>query len=173
MYPAIHRFAPWLLLIASFGVLAGFYDSIPTEMIIARAVFSGPDTVAPKSIFTVFRVPLIDAICAAAAALLYRKFLLAAPNLANFWLILLYTAVFKSLLQALEIVSRPDVASALFYLTLFTVVAGIAAAFYISRKDLSGFLTGLGKFSAVESVILTILLFAYLGIAIVPLFLFQ
>ncbi|MEQ1604554.1 MAG: hypothetical protein ABL999_06770 [Pyrinomonadaceae bacterium] len=173
MPPEIHRYVPWLILFSSFAILAVFYGSLPHEVIIARAFFGGAETLAPKSLFTVFRVPLTDAICAAAAALLYRKFLLVAPNLANFWLVLLYTAVFKSLLQAIEIAAPPDIVGTLFYLTLFVVVAGIAAAFYISRKHLSGFTKGLGKFGAGETMILTILLFAYLGIAIVPLFVFQ
>ncbi len=173
MHPAIHRFAPWILLVASFVVLSVFYDSIPSEVIIARAFFEGPNTLAPKSIFTVFRVPMIDVISAAAAALLYRKFLLAASNLAHFWLVLLYMAVVKSLLQAFEIISTPENARVFFYLTLFVVVAGISMAFYISRKNLSEVLKGLAKLSVAESIFLIILFFAYLGIAIVPLFVFQ
>jgi len=131
-------------------------------------MFGAADTLAPKSLLTVFRVPLIDAICAAAAALLYRRFLLAAPSMANFWLILLYTAAFKSLLQAFEIASPTEIAGVLFYLTLLVVAGGIAVALYVSRKHMSGFLQGLGKFTATESVILIVLLIAYLGLAFGP-----
>lgn len=173
MRTRIHRFVPWLILLCSFTILAVFYGSLPSEVVLARAFFDGADTLAPKSLFTVFRVPLIDALCAAATALMYSRFLLVAPNLANFWLVLLYTAVLKSLLQAVEIAAPPIFVGVLFYLTFIVVGGGVTAAFYISRQHLSGFFIGLGRFSAAETIILTALLFAYLGIAIVPLFLFQ
>lgn len=165
--------APWLILLASFIVLAVFYDSLPPEVIIIRGIFGDADTVAPKSLFTVFRVPLIDAICAAAAALLLRRFLLVAPPLAAFWLILLYTATCKALLQACEIVSPPGAANVFFYLTIAFVAAGIIAAFAVAAPRLSGFGKGLGRFSVAETVILAMLLVAYLGVAIAPSFVYR
>jgi hypothetical protein len=173
VHPSIHRYAPGLILLASFLLLAVFYDSLPPEVIITRGIFGDVDTVAPRSLFTVFRVPLIDAICATAAAVLLQKFSLVAPPLARFWLILLYTAACKALLQACEIVSPPGLADVFFYLTIAFVAAGIIAAFAVAARHLSGLVKGLGRFSAVETVVLAMLLVAYLGVAIVPSFVYR
>ncbi|MBP6001882.1 MAG: hypothetical protein KA746_00475 [Pyrinomonadaceae bacterium] len=156
----------------AFIVLAVFYPSLPNEIVVTRGLFGSPDTLAPKSLFTVFRVPLIDAICAAALAILIRRFSHAGSDLVGFWRILLYTAACKTLLQAIEIASPGQIANVFFVLTLALVLTGIFAAFYLVRHDLKGLYNGLGKFSVGESLALAVLLIAYLGIGIVPLFIY-
>lgn len=173
MRSVIYRYPPWIILIASFAILAVFYNSLPPEIILVRGFFGSPDTLASRSIFTVFRVPLIDTICAAAAAILYRKFLRTLPDLARFWLILLYTAAVKSLLQVMEILSAPDIAKIFFYLTLAVVVGGIVVAFLFSHRHLNGFIRGLGRFNAFESIFLAVLLIGYLVVAIIPGFVYK
>ena len=164
---------PWGILLLSFAVLAFCYNSIADEVVIARAFFGNPAVLAGKSFFTVFRVPLIDTICAVIIAIVLRRLSIVAPRLSNFWLVLLYTAACKSLLQAFEIVSPPNVSDIFFYMTIAIVAAGIASAFFFVRNNLSGFFKSLGKLDAVESLALVLLLIAYLGIGIVPMFVFR
>jgi hypothetical protein len=45
---------------ASFVLLAGAYDAMPAELPLFRNPIDGAVTIAPKSVFTVFRVPLMN-----------------------------------------------------------------------------------------------------------------
>ena len=45
---------------ASFLLLASVYDSLPAELPVLRTSFASVTTAAPKSVFTAFRVPLMN-----------------------------------------------------------------------------------------------------------------
>ncbi len=97
------RIIPWVILIIPFIILAFFYNSIAGEVEIMRSLNGSNPVFAPKSLFTVFRVPLIEIICAAAIEIIRPKFSDSESNF-NFssfsmWSILLYTVAFKSLFQ--------------------------------------------------------------------------
>ena len=49
-----------VMLSAPFLLLAGIYDALPAELPIVRSPLAGVILVAPKSVFTVFRVPLMN-----------------------------------------------------------------------------------------------------------------
>jgi hypothetical protein len=163
---------PWLILLLPFVIPAVFYNSLPNEILIARSFFSDEVTVAPKTLFTVFRVPLIEIVCAAAIELMRRKF---ADNADYYsmWSILLYTVSLKSLLQAFEIVSPGELAKDFFYVTFGVVIIGVIPALIKGRRFFTDLFRGNGKFSVVETAFLVIILFAYLGLAIVPIYVFQ
>lgn len=160
---------PWLILLLSFVVLAFFYNSIPNEVLIARSFFGDEATFAPKSLFTVFRVPLIEIVCATAIEVMRRKFANVNADYYSMWNILLYTVSFKSLLQAFEIVSSNNL---FYYLTFGVVIVGIISAIFKGRKFFSDFFRADYKFSGAERAIFVIILIAYLGLAIVPLYVF-
>jgi len=160
---------PWFVLLLSFIVLAFFYNSIPNKVLIARSFFGDEATLAPKTLFTVFRVPLIEIICAAAIEVMRQKFANVNADYYSMWNILLYTVSIKSLLQACEIVSSN---SLFYYLTLGVVIIGIILAIFKGRKFFSNFFRGDFKFSGAERAIFVIILIAYLGLAIVPIFVF-
>lgn len=162
---------PWLILLLSFIIPAFFYNSIPNDVLIVRSFFSDAATFAPKTLFTVFRVPLIEVVCATAIEVMRRKF----ANNADYysmWSILLYTVALKSLLQAFEIVLPAKFANEFFYVTLGVVIAGIIPAIFKGRKFLPDLFRSKQKFNGAETAILVILLIAYLGLAIVPIFVF-
>src|SRR5215213_6196171 len=99
---ALFRIIPWSVLLISFVILALFYNSLPNQILIVRSFFGNESVIAQKTLFTVFRVPLIEAVCAATVEIMRRKF---APGNAGFsmtWNILLYTVAVKSLFQSLE-----------------------------------------------------------------------
>ena len=105
------RIIPWLILLIPFAVLALFYASLPNGILITRSFFGNEAVIASKSLFTVFRVPLIEIVCAVAIEVMRRKFANVNADYYSMWSILLYTVALKSLLQAFEIVS----ANKLFY----------------------------------------------------------
>jgi hypothetical protein len=162
------RLAPWLILFASFAVLALFYNSLPDEILIARSFFGNQAVVAPKSFFTVFRVPLIETVCAAAVEIMRRKFAVADAKFSLMWEILLSTVALKSLFQSLETVSAGMLANAFFDLTIGVVALGIIAAIFTGRQFFSKSARALWNFSGTEKALLVGLLFGYLGLAIVP-----
>jgi hypothetical protein len=166
------RTIPWLILIIPFAVLAYFYNSIPNEVLIARSFFGGETTFAPKSLFTVFRVPLIETVCAAAIEVMRRKFAETNAEYYLMWSILLYTVAFKSLFQAFEIISSKDFVNLFYYLTFGVVIVGIVLALWKGRKVFLNFFQGSWALSHLEKAILVILLIAYLSLAIVPIFVF-
>ena len=171
----ILRVIPWLILLLSFVILAWDYDSLPDEVLITRSFFGNETVLAPKSLFTVFRVPLIEAFCASAIEIMRRKFVGRNDHLHLMWSILLYTATLKSLFQSLEIVSTGGVvglATIFFYVTFGAVVAGIISALIAARNHLSDLLRDNWVLSGAEKTILSGLLLLYLGLAIVPVFVF-
>lgn len=161
---------PWLILLLSFAIPACFYNSIPPEILIARSFFGDEVILAPKSLFTVFRVPLIELVCAAVIEVMRRKFAATHADYFLMWNILLYTVALKSLLQSLEIVSANDL---FYYLTFGAVIVGILAAVFTGRSIFLNFTPGDWRFSGAETAILVVGLVAYLGLAFVPIFVFK
>ncbi len=169
----LYRAVPWLIILISFAILAFFYNSLPDKILIARSFFGNESVVAPKSLFTVFRVPLIELVCAAAIEIMRRKFAAVNAKFSLMWKILLYTVALKSLFQSLEIVSVGNFASVFFYLTIGGVALGIIAALFVGRGIFSKSLRAARNFNLAESAILIFLLFGYLGLAIVPILVYK
>lgn len=163
------RIIPWLILLIPFAVLAFFYASLPNEILITRSFFGNETVIAPKSLFTVFRVPLIEIVCAVAIEVIRRKLANVNADYHSMWNTLLYTVAFKSLFQGFEIVSSNNV---FYYLTFGVVIVGIILALFKGRRFFSDFFRSNQKFSGAETAILVIALIAYLGLAIAPIFVF-
>ena len=98
---------PWIILITPFIVLAFFYNSIDEQIPLMRSLAGNETTFAPKSLFTVFRVPLIEIVCALAIEIMRGEISNSESNTAYLlmWSVLLYTAAFKSLFQVSEFIS--------------------------------------------------------------------
>jgi hypothetical protein len=169
----ILQIIPWLVLLLSFVILVVFYDLIPKEVLITRSFFGDEATVAPKSFFTVFRVPLIEVVCATAIEIMRRKFTNVNADYYAMWTILLYTVAFKSLFQTIEIVSSVRYANIFFYLTFAVVIVGVILALLKGRKFFSNFLNNSSAFNGFEKAFLLLVLMAYLGLAIIPIFVFK
>ena len=169
----LFRALPWLILSISFALLALFYHSLPEQILIARSFFGNETVVAQKTLFTVFRVPLIETVCAAAIELMRRKFTGVNAKFSSMWKILLYTVALKSLLQSLETLSAAYFANLFFYLTVAIVGSGLIAALFVGRGILLKSLRDARKFNLVESAILIFLLFSYLGLAIIPILVYK
>ena len=171
---------PWIILITPFIVLAFFYNSIDEQIPLMRSLAGNETTFAPKSLFTVFRVPLIEIVCALAIEIMRGKISNSESNTAYFlmWSVLLYTAAFKSLFQVSEFISStvffsPSYANLFFYATLTTVICGICLAIIKARKAFSNFHRGDWKLSLKEKAFLSILLATYFILAIMPMFIFK
>jgi hypothetical protein len=164
---------PWLILLISFIILAFFYNSLPAKILIARSFFGGDATFAPKTLFTVFRVPLIELVCATTVEIMRRKFAAADAKFALTWSILLYTVALKSLFQSLETVSTENSANIFFYLTLGIVISGIVAALFVGRDFFTKSSRAAWNFDMFEKSILIFLLFGHLGLAIVPILIYK
>lgn len=174
----LFRIIPWLILLTPFVVLAYFYASLPNEILIARSFFGDEIVFAPKSLFTVFRVPLIEIVCAAAIEVMRRNSADKHTDYYLMWSILLYTVAFKSLFQSFEIISSPDLANLFYYLTFGIVIIGIISALFKGRKFFSDLFRGKldfssSEFSRSEKIILFVILLAYLGLAIIPVLIFK
>ena len=152
--------------------MAYFYNSLPNEVLIVRSFFGNETVLAPKTPFTVFRVPLIEIVCAAAIEVMRRNSASENADYHLMWIILLYTAALKALFQAFEIVSSSDSARLFYYLTFAVVIIGIVSAWLKGRSCFSNLFTGKLKFSNLEKSILFVILLAYLSLAIVPIFIF-
>jgi hypothetical protein len=174
------RVIPWIILIVPFIVPAFYYDVINDQILVMRSFIGNQAIVAPKSLFTVFRVPLIEIVCGAAVEIMKSRYSRSEANADSFsmWDILLYTVAFKSLFQVFEFISStvyysPDYADVFFYATLFTVIGGICLAIIKGRNILLNFKRGEWKFSLREKVTFGILLAAYFVLAIAPMFIFK
>ena len=167
------RIIPWLILLISFAILALFYNSLPNEILIARSFFGNESIVAPKSLFTVFRVPLIETVCAMIIEIMRRKFAAVNEKFSLAWNILLYTVALKSLFQSLETVSAVSFVDVFFYLTIAVVALGLLAAFFVGRDFFSKSSRAAWNFNITETAILLVLLFGYLGLAIVPVLVYE
>ena len=163
---------PWLILLIPFVILAYFYNSLANEILITRSFFGNGAVFAPKTLFTVFRVPLIEIVCAAAIEVMRSNSANENADYYSMWNILLYTVALKSLFQAFEIVSSGDSAKLFYYLTFAAVIIGIISALLKGRFYFSNLFRGSSKFSFLEKAILFAILLAYLGLAIVPIFIF-
>ena len=176
MLKTLYRILPWTILSLSFVIPAFYYDAIPDEVLIVRNLDGSNPTFAPKSPFTVFRVPLIELVCASAIELMRRKFADSIAethqNYYSMWTILLYTVAFKSLFQTFEIVSSKQFSNIFFYLTFGVVIAGIILALLKGRKVFSVFKGEDWSFGLTEKLALAILFAAYLGLAFFPIFIF-
>lgn len=169
MRPTVFRYAAWTILLGSFVILAAFYTSLPSEVIITRGFFGSLDTLAPKSLFTVFRVPLIEVVCALAITLMLsgdEKTQLQADYNAM-WNILLFTVAFKSLFQTSETICSQH-ANLFFYTTLATVMLGLVLAFLPGRRFFASASRPHSKLSGTKKLMLASLLLFYIGLALVP-----
>ena len=164
---------PWLILLLPFVILAVSYNSLPDQILIARSFFGGGAIIAPKSLFTVFRVPLIETVCAAAIEIMRRKFAGEVADYHRMWSILLWTVALKSMLQAFEIASSATLARDFFYPTVGVVAVGIILALVRGRRFFADFFSGEWKLGIVEKSMLVVLLILYLALGIVPIFVFK
>jgi hypothetical protein len=167
------RIFPWIIFAVAFVLIVVFYESLPSSVVITKGIFGGPDIVAAKSPFTAVRVVLIDLVCAFAIEIMRRRSVSVKllPDHERFWLILLFTAAFKSLFQTLELVSVPGNAS--FYAVLAVVVTGVALAGLVGRKLISNFDRSDWKLTRGERLLLGVCLTGYLVIAIGPIMYFR
>ena len=171
------QIVPWLIILIPFLVLAYSYNSLANPVLIARSFLGDEVIVAPKSFFTVLRVPLIEVVCAGAIEIMRRRFAKPRSNVEadyyRFWTILLYTVAVKSLLQTIETIVSVDFSNNIYYITFVAVIVGIAAAgiggrkLWSNRKDLGG------NFNRLEIFALALLLAAYIGLAFVPIYYFD
>lgn len=162
----------WLILLIPFVILAYFYNSLGSEILIVRSFFGSEVVLAPKTLFTVFRVPLIEIVCATAIEVMRRNSANENIDYYAMWNILLYTVALKSLFQCFEIISSGDLAKLFYYLTFAVVIIGIISALFKGRSYFSNLFCGNLKFSSLEKAILFFILLAYLGLALVPIFIF-
>jgi hypothetical protein len=168
---------PWIVLAIPFVGLAYFYNSIGGEILIYRSVGGSYAVFAPKSLFTVFRVPLIEVVCAAVVETLRPRFAGSESGFGAFsaWNILLYAIAFKSLFQFLEFISTsvynaPDYAENFFYATFAVVIAGILLTLFKWRGIFADFKRREWKLSGAKKIALGFMLLAYLMLAIAPMF---
>ena len=170
------QIVPWILILIPFVVLAYSYDSLADPVLIARDFFGDGVIVAPKSLFTVFRVPLIEVVCAAAIEVMRRRAHAATSKTDAeyylFWTILLYTVAAKSMLQTTETLLRTDSSKFLTYVTLGAVVIGVLAAVIAGRRLLSNLKNVTSKVRPLELAALATLLIMYAGLALAPVYIF-
>ena len=104
---------------------------------------------APKSLFTVFRVPLIEVICGLAVEVMRRRPAKVPEHKSSYlmWTVLLYTVAAKTLLQALEMVSSERNARIFFYATAAAVAVGIICTVFTGRKAFTGLTAERGSLS--------------------------
>ncbi|HEX8737843.1 MAG TPA: hypothetical protein VF721_21105 [Pyrinomonadaceae bacterium] len=173
------KILPWLILAFTFLALGYFYNSIAGEILIYRG-FGGDTLFAPKSVFTVFRVPLIELVCAAMVEVMRRRFSRSesGQTAACVWNILLYTVAFKSLLQTFEFIASSvyqaqAYADVFFYATIPAVAGGIFLVIIKGRDVFRNFRREDWKISPSEKIILGFLLVSYLFLAFAPMFIYK
>lgn len=110
MRRALYQIVPWTIILLPFLVPGISYSSLPAEITMFRGLDAAPAIYAPKSLFTVFRVPLIEVFCALAIEIMRRRAAGVESQKSYYpmWTLLLYTVAFKTLLQAFEMVSSKD-----------------------------------------------------------------
>ena len=129
-----------LMLSASFLLIAGVYDTLPTELPMSRIPFSGAATIAPRSVFTAFRVPFINLTHWLMAAVMLSH----AADFADegrrtsyraLFSTLLFAIAFKSDFEALEISGLAgQFARWATVGTVASVLGGVALAFVRGRN---------------------------------------
>jgi len=165
------RILPWIILLIPFVVLGWYYASLPDRMLIVRGLLGNEATFAPKSFFTVFRVPMIEIVCAVAIETMRHRFA-HSPGYTAMWSILLYTVALKSLFQAFEVLSSTNYADLFYRMTLGLVAVGMIAALIRGRGFFADGFRGKWELLLADHAILLALLIGYLGLAIVPIFVF-
>jgi hypothetical protein len=166
---------PWIILAITFAALGYFYDLIAGEILIYRSLSGGAPLFAPKSLFTVFRVPLIEVVCALMVEIMRRKFSRSETGkpFASVWNILLYTVAFKSLFQTFEFLASfvyesQTYADVFFYATIVAVAAGIFLVVFKGRNIFRNLRREDWKSAPNEKIVLGVLLVSYLFLAFAP-----
>lgn len=177
----LFRVVPWIILLISFILLLFFYNSISEEVLIYRSFDGSRNQFAPKSLFTVFRVPLIEIVCALMIEIMRRKaFDSETKSQSNYylmWSVLLYTVALKSLLQSFEFISTSvfqssNFANFFFYATFAVVIGGIILAFIEGRKLFIKFNRQDWKLNIWEKIGLASLFLTYVYLAFAPMFIY-
>ena len=137
-------------------------------MVISRSFGGSAAVVAPKSLFTVFRVPLFEVICALAIETMRRREKDLIRNEYLLWTALIYTVAFKSLFQLLETISEGYAATIFFFSTIVVVAAGIKSATVPAVRLLRNNDRFSGKFGGWQILVLGVPFAAYLAIGIAP-----
>lgn len=176
------RIIPWVILLAPFLILASFYNSINDEVLTYRSFGQNQIQNAPKSLFTVFRVPLIEVVCAAAIETMRRKTYEfngeAFSSYYSMWSVLLFTVALKSLFQTFEFIStsafsKPQLANIFFYTTFAVVIGGIILAAIKGRRIFANFRYESWKLKDYEKLGLVILFLIYLTLAFSPILIYR
>lgn len=167
MRRALYQIIPWAIILLPFLILGVFYGSLPAEIMVFRGFDAASADYAPKTLFTVFRVPLIEVVCALAIEIMRRRAagVEAQSSYYLMWTVLLYTVAAKTLLQAIEMVSSKDKSDMFFYATLGGVIVGITSAAVTGRKAFSGYKRGEWKLALWEKTGLFGLLAGYVMLA--------
>ena len=157
-----------------------FYDSIAGEVLIYRSSTGNYAVFAPKSLFTVFRVPLIEIVCALMVEVTRRNLSRSETgkpfvSVSN---ILLYMVAFKSLFQTLEFIASfvyqwQAYADVFFYATIAAIAAGIFLVAVKRRDVFRNFRREDWKATTGEKIILGVLLVSYLFLALAPVFMYK
>jgi hypothetical protein len=136
MPSSLVRVVAMAILTVPFVTLGFSYASLPDQFPVLRTWDGRPVLLAEKSVITVFRIPVIGVVTAAAAELM-RRHVEVGPGLLNcrplrrLWLFLLATACVKSLFEGFELAkatgASPPQASWLGGTTL-AVAVGLALA---------------------------------------------
>jgi hypothetical protein len=169
MHNFLYRIIPWTIILAPFLILGLSYNSLPADIMIFRHL-DGTADYAPKSLFTVFRVPLIEVVCGLAIVLMRRR----AAGVSEYegyylmWTVLLWTVAAKTFLQMLDLLSPEHRAEQFFYVTGIVVIMGIILAGVAGRKTFGGFKRAEWKLELWEKTALTGLLISYLFLAFAP-----
>jgi hypothetical protein len=127
---------------APFLLLAASYDDLAPELPVLRSWIGHSTRSAPKSVFTVFRVPLMNLVHGLLAVIMLRR----ANDFENIQRRIAYSNIFSTLLFAIALKSNFEAAeigllsaSALLarwlgFGTLTSVVAGVSLALIRGRK---------------------------------------
>jgi hypothetical protein len=171
MNTLLYRAIPRAIILLPFLILGISYNSLPADIMIFRHL-DGTADYAPKSLFTVFRVPLIEVICGLAVEVMRRRLAKVDEHRSYYlmWTVLLYTVAVKTLLQALEMISSERNARIFFYLTAAAVAIGIICTVFTGRKAFTGIKRGAWKLELWEKLALIGLLISYLFLAFAPQF---
>jgi hypothetical protein len=171
------RSIAWTVLASSFAILAVFYQYLPSEIVIYRSLFDGSTLSAPRTPFTVFRVPSIELICGVAIEVMRTVGRSAQPANAydRLWSTLLVTVAFKSLFQSLETVTVGVLTTGFFYATVLVVAAGVVCAVAPGYRAITEWIHHREKLkgSYLLFTFLLSLLLLYLVLALVPLYLYK
>ena len=171
MNPLFYRIIPWTVILLPFLIVGLSYHLLPPEIMIFRHL-DGMADYAPRSLFTVFRVPLIEIVCALAIEIMRRRAAKTDNHKSYYlmWTVLLYTVAAKTLLQALEMISSERNARIFFYATAAAVAVGIICTVFTGRKAFTSINGRAWKLGLWEKAALFALLAGYLILAFAPQF---